>query len=48
VKSIRFSPQNYAAQMKRLKYLLLEPDFLRKPVIDSIDLSHDRSVFAKL
>jgi hypothetical protein len=34
--------------MKRLKYLLLEPDFLRKPVIDSIDLSHDRSVFAKL
>jgi hypothetical protein len=48
VKSIRFSPQNYAAQMKRLKYLLLEPDFLRKPVVDSIDLSHDRSVFAKL
>jgi hypothetical protein len=48
VKSIRFSPQNYAAQMKRLKYLLLEPDFIRKPVIDSIDLSHDRSVFAKL
>ena len=48
VKEIRFSPQNYAAQMKRLKYLLLEPDFRRKKVIESIDLSHDRSVFAKL
>lgn len=48
VKCIRFSPQNYAAQLKRLKYLLLEPDFRRKPLIESIDLSHDRSVFAKL
>jgi hypothetical protein len=48
VKCIRFSPQNYAAQMKRLKYLLMEPDFRRKPVVESIDLSHDRSVFAKL
>lgn len=48
VKTLRFSPQNYAAQMKRLKYLLLEPDFRRKKVVESIDLSHDRSVFAKL
>ena len=48
VKNIRFSPENYSAQLKRLKYLLLEPDFRRKRVIESIDLSHDRSVFAKL
>ena len=48
VKNIRFSPGNYAAQMKRLKYLLLEPDFRRQPIIESIDLSHNRSVFAKL
>lgn len=48
VRNLRFSPTNYAAQMKRLQYLLLEPDFRRQPVVESIDLSHDRSVFAKL
>ena len=48
VKKIRFAPQNFAAQMERLHYLFLEPDFRRKQVIESIDLSHERSVFAKL
>jgi hypothetical protein len=48
VKKLRFSPGNYSVQMKRLHYLLLEPDIRRKPVIESIDLSHGRSVFAKI
>jgi hypothetical protein len=48
VKSLRFSPGNYAIQMRRLDYLLLEPDMRRRSVIESIDLSHGRSVFAKL
>lgn len=48
VKNIRFSPRQFATQMKRLHYLLLEPDFRIKQMIESIDLSHDRSVFAKI
>lgn len=48
VKKLRFSPNNYAQQLRRLKYLLTEPDFRRTPLVESIDLSHDRSVFAKL
>ena len=48
VKKIRFAPQKFATQMERLNYLFLEPDFRKKQVIESIDLSHDRSVFAKL
>ena len=48
VKKIRFAPQKFATQMERLNYLFLEPDFRQKQVIESIDLSHDRSVFAKL
>ncbi|HAW97605.1 MAG TPA: hypothetical protein DCX67_03645 [Opitutae bacterium] len=48
VRNLRFSPGNYAAQLKRLNYLLLEPDIRRRPSIHSIDLSHGRSVFAKL
>ncbi len=45
---IRFSPGGYAEQMKRLRYLLMEPRFAKAPRIESIDLSHDRSVFAKI
>ena len=48
VKNIRFSPRQFATQMKRLHYLLPEPDFRIKQMIESIDLSHDRSVFAKI
>lgn len=48
VRKLRFSPRNYPVQMRRLHYLLLEPDVRRKPVIESIDLSHGRSVFAKI
>ena len=48
VKKMRFSPRNYPAQLRRLKYLLLEPDFQNNKSIDSIDLSHGRSVFARL
>jgi hypothetical protein len=48
VRSLRFSPRNYEAQLRRLKYLLHEPDFQRTRVVDSIDLSHEQSVFAKL
>jgi hypothetical protein len=48
VKDLRFAPREYATQMKRLKYILLEPDFRRQPVIKSINLCHDRSVFAQL
>jgi hypothetical protein len=48
VRSLRFSPGNYAVQMRRLHYLLLEPKLRASPVIDSIDLSHGRSVFAKI
>ncbi len=47
VRKLRFFPGNYAVQMRRLHYLLLEPDVRRKPVVESIDLSHGRSVFAK-
>ena len=48
VKEIRFAPRDYPAQLRRLKYLLLEPGFKNKKSIDSIDLSHGRSVFARL
>jgi len=48
VKEMRFAPRNYRAQLRRLKYLLLEPGFKNKKSIDSIDLSHGRSVFARL
>ena len=48
VKEIKFAPRDFAAQMERLHYILLEPEFRRKKVIESINLCHDRSVFAKL
>ena len=48
VQKLRFSPRNYHIQMRHLHYLLLEPDLRRRKVIESIDLSHGRSVFAKL
>ena len=48
VRSIRFASTNYKAQMQRLKYLLMESDFRKKNRIESIDLSHDRSVYAKI
>ena len=48
VKKIRFAPQKFATQMERLHYLFLEPDFRESQAIESIDLSHDRSVFAKI
>ena len=48
VKEMRFAPRNYRAQLRRLKYLLLEPGFQNNKSIDSIDLSHGRSVFARL
>jgi hypothetical protein len=48
VRNLRFAPRNFGSQLRRLKYLLMEPDFRRNSVIESIDLSHDRSVFAKL
>ncbi len=48
VKKIRFAPHKFATQMERLHYLFLESDFRKKQVIESIDLSHDRSVFAKI
>jgi hypothetical protein len=48
VRNLRFAPQDFAIQLRRLKYLLMESDFRRTQVVESIDLSHDRSVFAKL
>ena len=48
VGKIRFSPSGFAAQMKRLRYLLTEPRFSQSRFVRSIDLSHDRSVFAKI
>jgi hypothetical protein len=48
VKEMRFAPRDYRAQLRRLKYLLLEPGFQNNKSIDSIDLSHGRSVFARL
>ncbi len=48
VKSLRFSPRDFESQLRRLKYLLYEPDFQRTKVVDSIDLSHEESVFVKL
>ncbi len=48
VRNLRFAPRDFASQLRRLKYLLLENDFKRARVVDSIDLSHDRSVFARL
>ena len=48
VRSLTFQPSNFNVQLKRLCYLLSEPDFRKKPVVESIDLSFGRSVFAKL
>jgi hypothetical protein len=48
VKDMRFAPRDYRVQLRRLKYLLLEPGFKNKMSIDYIDLSHGRSVFARL
>jgi len=48
VGSIRFNPSDYATQLKRLRYMLEEPRFTKAPFIHSIDLSHGRSVFAKI
>jgi hypothetical protein len=48
VRNLRFAPRDFANQLRRLKYLLSENDFKRTRVVESIDLSHDRSVFAKL
>ena len=45
---IRFSPTSFAPQMKRLRYLLTEPRFSKSKFVRYIDLSHDRSVFAKI
>ena len=48
VGKIRFHPSNYASQLRRLRYLLDEPKFSQAHFIRSIDLSHGRSVFAKI
>ena len=48
VGTIRFRPEDYAPQLKRLRYLLDEPKFSQSSFIQSIDLSHGRSVFAKI
>ena len=48
VGKIRFNPTDYAPQLRRLKYLLNEPKFSQASFIRSIDLSHGRSVFAKI
>ena len=48
VGNIRFNPTDYAHQLSRLRYLLDEPKFSQAPFIRSIDLSHGRSVFAKI
>jgi len=45
---IRFAPSGYASQLRRLRYLLTEPRFSQSHFVRSIDLSHDRSVFAKI
>ena len=48
VGKIRFAPTDYASQLRRLRYLLTEPRFRQSQFVRSIDLSHDRSVFAKI
>jgi len=48
VKNLRFAPSNYSSQLRRLKFLLSDPKFKKSLNVESIDLSHDRSVFAKL
>ena len=48
VGTIRFSPQNYSSQLKRLQYLLNEQRFAQVPFINSVDLSHGRSVFTRI
>jgi len=48
VREIRFAPRDFAAQLQRLHYILMEPEFRRKKVIESINLCHDHSVFAKI
>ena len=48
IKELRFSPSDYENQLRRLKFLLSDPKFKNSSNVQSIDLSHDRSVFAKL
>ncbi len=48
VGKIRFNPNDYASQLRRLRYLLNEPKFSQASFIHSIDLSYGRSVFAKI
>jgi len=48
VGKIRFAPSGFASQLRRLRYLLTEPRFRQSQFVRSIDLSHDRSVFAKI
>ena len=47
VKSLRFGPDNFPDQMKRLKYLLHERSVEGVSQVASIDLSLGRSVFVK-
>ncbi|MBT7651665.1 MAG: FtsQ-type POTRA domain-containing protein [Opitutae bacterium] len=48
IKELRFSPSDYENQLRRLKFLLTDQKFKSNSNFESIDLSHDRSVFAKL
>lgn len=48
VGKIRFYPARFAAQLRRLRFLLTEPRFSQAKFVRSIDLSHDRSVFVKI
>ena len=48
IKNPRFAPHSYEKQLKKLKYLFSEPKFYQSETIERIDLSHDRSVFAKI
>ena len=48
VKKLRFAPFDYNNQLRRLKFLFSDPKINHATGIDTIDLSHDRSVFAKL
>ncbi len=48
IENLRFAPHSYEKQLKKLKYLFSEPKFYQSETIERIDLSHDRSVFAKI
>lgn len=48
IKNLRFAPINYSSQLRKLKFLLSDSKFNKSLHVESIDLSHDRSVFAKL